>query len=549
MRIIKAGATSQTIYVEILDSTSTTGGRKTGLVFNTSSLVAYYVLNGGSATAITLATLAAANSAYSSGGFKEVDATNMPGIYRLDLPDAAVASGPSVVVALKGATGMVQVSVEIQLFATNPQDSVRAGMTALPNAAAEAAGGLYTRGTGAGQINQPANGRVDTNPVSLAGTTLTGRDIGASVLLSTGTGTGQLDFTSGVVKANLAQILGTAITETAGQIAAAFKKWFDVAAPVGTVNSIPNATAGAAGGLFIAGTNAATTITTALTTTFTGNLTGSVASVTAGVTLAAAAVQAIWDAAASALTTVGSIGKRLVDDLTGDIYARLGAPAGASMSADIAAVKADTAAVKVQTDKLAFTVTNQVDANVLDWKSATAPAMTGDAFARLGAPAGASVSADIAQVEANVLTGIGYVDTEVAAIKAKTDNLPASPAAVGSAMTLTAAYDTAKTAAQAGDAMTLTGAYNAAKTAAQAGDAMALTTAAQAAAADKLLGRNLAGGADGTRTVQDALRLLRNKRAVAAGTLTVYQEDDSTPAWTAGVATAASDPIDSIDPA
>jgi len=41
------------------------------------------------------------------------------------------------------------------------------------------------------------------------------------------------------------------------------------------------------------------------------------------------------------------------------------------------------------------------------------------------------------------------------AIKAKTDGLPASPAAVGSAMTLTAAYDAAKTAAQAGDAMTL----------------------------------------------------------------------------------------------
>lgn len=37
--------------------------------------------------------------------------------------------------------------------------------------------------------------------------------------------------------------------------------------------------------------------------------------------------------------------------------------------------------------------------------------------------------------------------TDVAAIKAKTDNLPASPAAVGSAMTLTSAYDAAKTAA------------------------------------------------------------------------------------------------------
>jgi hypothetical protein len=37
---------------------------------------------------------------------------------------------------------------------------------------------------------------------------------------------------------------------------------------------------------------------------------------------------------------------------------------------------------------------------------------------------------------AALATVAGYIDTEVAAIKAKTDNLPASPAAVGSAMTL-----------------------------------------------------------------------------------------------------------------
>jgi hypothetical protein len=181
-----------------------------------------------------------------------------------------------------------------------------------------------------------------------------------------------------------------------------------------------------------------------------------------GVVLSSAGVQAIWDALTSALTTVGSIGKRLVDNLTGDIYARLGSPAGASVSADIAAVKTDTAAVKVQTDKLTFTVSNQVDSNVLDWKSSTAPAMTGDAYARLGAPAGASVSADIAAVKvvddaikaktdnlpsdpadaSDIATSFGtvnttlgtiagYIDTEVAAIKAKTDNLPAAPAAVG----------------------------------------------------------------------------------------------------------------------
>lgn len=151
-------------------------------------------------------------------------------------------------------TGAIPQTVNIITTAADPTDAVRLGLTALPNAAAEAAGGLYTRGTGAGQINQPANGQVDANAVKLGGTTVTGRDIGASVLLSSGTGTGQIDFTSGVVKANLAQILGTALTETSGQIAAAFKKFFDKASPTGTVNSLPDAVPDASGGLPVTGT-------------------------------------------------------------------------------------------------------------------------------------------------------------------------------------------------------------------------------------------------------------------------------------------------------
>lgn len=95
---------------------------------------------------------------------------------------------------------------------------------------------------------------------------------------------------------------------------------------------------------------------------------------------------------------------------TGDNFARLGAPVGASISADIAEIEAETDLIVASTSGLTFTVANQVDVNVVDWKGAAAPAMTGDAFARLGAPAGASVSADIAAVK---------VDT--AAIKVTTD--------------------------------------------------------------------------------------------------------------------------------
>lgn len=87
----------------------------------------------------------------------------------------------------------------------------------------------------------------------VGGTAQTARDLGASVLLSSGTGTGQLDFTSGVVKTNLTQILGAAITGTAALIVAAFTKFFNIATPTGTVNSLPDAVPGAANGLAIVG--------------------------------------------------------------------------------------------------------------------------------------------------------------------------------------------------------------------------------------------------------------------------------------------------------
>lgn len=79
-------------------------------------------------------------------------------------------------------------------------------------------------------------------------------------------------------------------------------------------------------------------------------------------------------------------------------------------------------------------------------------------------------------------------------------------------------------------------------------DADALATDAGQELADRLLARSLATGADGGRTVQDALRVLRNRREDAAGTFTVYEEDDVTPAWTAATTRAAGNPITEIDP-
>lgn len=84
--------------------------------------------------------------------------------------------------------------------------------------------------------------------------------------------------------------------------------------------------------------------------------------------------------------------------------------------------------------------------------------------------------------------------------------------------------------------------------------ATSLDSAALNAVADAVLDRNMAAGTDsGTnstsvRTPRQALRALRNKTTIAAGTATVTKEDDSTTSWTASVATTAGDPISGVDP-
>lgn len=88
----------------------------------------------------------------------------------------------------------------------------------------------------------------------------------------------------------------------------------------------------------------------------------------------------------------------------------------------------------------------------------------------------------------------------------------------------------------------------AASYAAGARDAAGQATDAEEAMADALLARNIAGGSNTGRIVTDSLRIMRNRKAIAGGTLTVYQEDDSTAAWTAAVTTATGDPITEIDP-
>jgi hypothetical protein len=113
--------------------------------------------------------------------------------------------------------GADPVDMDFTVVAYNPFDSVRMGMTALPNYAIGAKGAL------------PAT------------------DLSTGLIL---TGYGPAPAQA---NANLIQILGATITGTAAYLVASFTKFFNIQAPTGTVNSLPDAVGGATGGLAILG--------------------------------------------------------------------------------------------------------------------------------------------------------------------------------------------------------------------------------------------------------------------------------------------------------
>lgn len=368
MIIVKAGSTSVTVPLFIQDSASTTGAGKTGLAFNTSGWKAYYVKPGSAPVAITLVTQTA-TGAWTSGGFCEIDATNCPGWYRLDLPNAVVSTnaGAVVGVSLSGATGAAPVNLGINMVAFDTADTVRLGLTALPNVAQGSSGALPT-GDASGRVTVGAYA-TGQDPATLVLATP------ANKLTTDSSGRVTVGAMAAAAVSNIWDALTSGIT-TVGSIGKLIKDNLDAA-----VSSRSTYAGGDTSGT----TTLLNRIGSALT------ITGGKVDVNdkTGFSLSSAGVQAIWDALTSAFATVGSVGKRIADNLDAAVSSRSTYAGG------------DTSGVTTLLTRIPGVVQPQ----------------TGDAFARLGAPAGASVSADIAAAKG-----------DTAAIKAKTDNLPADPA-------------------------------------------------------------------------------------------------------------------------
>lgn len=178
----------------------------------------------------------------------EMDATNAKGYYLFDLAQAETNADTLLFSAKSSTSNIVAIAVPATVFTVPPSfnsltianNATAANVTRLlgtawltpgtagtPDVNVKLWNGLatvalpLTPATAGRTLVIDAAGLADANVVKVgpsgSGTAQTARDIGASVLLSSGTGTGQLDFTSGVVKANVTQFGGSAGTFSSGR--------------------------------------------------------------------------------------------------------------------------------------------------------------------------------------------------------------------------------------------------------------------------------------------------------------------------------------------
>ena len=462
----KRGQGSIVLRVKILNSAATNGSGLTGLTNASSGLIiaaiadneatttAYTVAGSNVETISTLGTYAAPTSGKCR--FKEVDSTNHKGVYEIHLADAryAVSGAKSLLVSISGATNAAETDVVIPLQDLDPYDAVRAGLTALPNVASGNPGAVITAGTGTAQLNVSAGAVVATTTT----TNLT----------------------------NLPAITTDWITSAGVSAAAVTKIQSGLATPTnitaGTITTVTNLTNAPTSGDFTATMKASiTTAATASTPTVSvgsgGITSGSFGSgaITASAIAADAFTAAKFAAdvttelqsglaTASALATVDSVvdSIKLVTDNLPDAGALTSLATAANLATvagyldtEVAAILADTSelqtdwtnggrldllidAIKAVADKLDDTVeddggtyrftTNALEqapgggSGTTDWTADERTAIR----SILGIPGSGTTPAD---PTSGILDTIrDYMDTEIAAIKAKTDNLPSDPA-------------------------------------------------------------------------------------------------------------------------
>lgn len=397
-------------------------------------------------------------------------------------------------------------------------------------AAGQAAGdGMTLVGVGASQydLNADIHGTIDTVTTCTTATTVTNR-----------------------VTADMTYIHGSALTETTGgYLAASFTKFHDVATPTATSNSFPDAVAGAAGGLFIAGTNAETTITTALNANIIGAITGSLSGSVGSVT---GAVGSVTGAVGSVTGAVGSVAGN-VDGSVASVTGAVGSVAGAvgSVTGAVGSVTGAVGSVAGNVDGSVASVAGAVG-SVTGAVGSVAAAVTTDGASRTASKADVSALALAATALSTAQwtnARAGYLDELAAAnLPADVDAVKAVTVKLDTTMVLDGAvYDfttEALAAAPSGTGM------NAAETRAALGLAAANLDTQFSAIPDAIMARDVSNAEPSAEehTLRFVvLQMTESNLVDNAGKLTVYQTDGATEVCQKSVTTDASaDPITGV---
>lgn len=254
--------------------------------------------------------------------------------------------------------------------------------------------------------------------------------------------------------------------------------------------------------LALTGTTIATSQVVASVTGSVGSVTGAVGSVTGNVggnvtgSVGSVVGNVGGNVTGSVGSVVGNVGGNLVGNVNGNVVGSVGSVAGNVSGNVVGSVGSVTGNVGGNVVGTVASVVGNVGGNVTG--------SVGSVVGNVGGNVVGTVASVVGNVGGNVVGSVGSV---VAAVTVGTNNDKTG-------------YTT--------------------------------TTADKQATADQYLARDLQGGSSVTdRNVRNALRPSRNRvQVTAGGAVTVYEEDDATPAWTGtATRTAGADPLTEIDPA
>lgn len=390
-------------------------------------------------------------------------------------------------------------SAPFMIVPVDSYDSMRFGLFALPNAAAEASGGLITQGTGTGQLHV-SSGSVGLKAQEHSQVTIAGLSnktyFQTSVQSSVWSGKRSDWTTPGSFGEYVySQVTGISTGTVFGVT--------DVSNFPGGSGSTPGAIARevwANSGRTLEGVSIATIFVDP---------------------------RSVWSATRSTYTTPGSFGEYVYSQVTGTSS---GTVQGVTRALNLSA-NGDKTGYSISGTKTTLDALNDINGSEVTLHAGTHSGATIQGVTRVNSsvtPANAEYSA--------ITVRLGLVDY--------------SGATVGAGNIAPAVYSGVSVEVKTGGIQAASlgaGTLTAAKFAAGAVDAAALATDAGQEIADRVLNRNIAGGSDSGRLVKEALAPLRNRSLIQGSVGTVYDTDDSTSLWTFSPSLGTA-PIAGVDP-